>query len=228
MATDVETVSVSVVQRRWVTLVEVIVGAFIVIGHNVFHVVPNEVPILFVLFWISPRLLRGKWDFSQLRRPASWWRTIAMAVAATAVLLLGSEFVVQPMAARFWPEPEHVSSVMTSAAMGWKSAALSLLLVWTFAAFGEELSYRGYLLKRAAELGGGSRMAWTLAMLYVCVLFGVGHFYKGSAGMVDSAWSGLVLGAAFLLSGCNLWAPILAHGLTDTVVVVATFMGWAN
>jgi hypothetical protein len=28
---------------------EVLLGAVIVIGHNVFHVVPNEVPILFVL-----------------------------------------------------------------------------------------------------------------------------------------------------------------------------------
>jgi len=45
---------------------------------------------------------------------------------------------------------------------------------------------------------------------------------------LDSTYSGLVLGVVYLLSGRNLWAPILTHGLVDTVVVVATFMGWTN
>ena len=39
---------------------EVLLGAVIVIGHNVFHVVPNEVPILFVLGFVSVRLRKGK------------------------------------------------------------------------------------------------------------------------------------------------------------------------
>jgi len=46
--------------------------------------------------------------------------------------------------------------------------------------------------------------------------------------MVDSAWSGLVLGAVYLLTGRNLWAAILARGFCDTVAVIANFMGWAN
>ena len=164
--------------NRWISLFEVLLGAFIVIGHNVFHVVPNEVPILLLLFWLSPRLRTGKWDLSGLRRPPSWWKTIGIAVVAAAVKISVSEFAVQPLAARFCPQPQHVSSVLTMSAMGWKSAALSLALVWTFAAFGEELSYRGYLLKRAADLGRGSSLACLFAMLYVSVLFGFGHFYK--------------------------------------------------
>src|ERR1039457_6217441 len=66
MSLDVEAMAVpeTTPQKRWITLIEVLLGAFIVIGHNVYHVVPNEVPFLFVLFWISPRLLRGKWDLS--------------------------------------------------------------------------------------------------------------------------------------------------------------------
>jgi membrane protease YdiL (CAAX protease family) len=39
-----------------------------------------------------------------------------------------------------------------------------LLLVWTFAAFGEEIGYRGYLLTRAAEAGGRSRAADRIAV----------------------------------------------------------------
>jgi membrane protease YdiL (CAAX protease family) len=38
----------------------------------------------------------------------------------------------------------------------------------------------------------------------------------------------LILGAAYLLSGRNLWVCILAHGFIDTVAVVAAFMGWES
>jgi membrane protease YdiL (CAAX protease family) len=38
--------------------------------------------------------------------------------------------------------------------------------------------------------------------------------------------AGLILGTAYMLSGRNLWAPILAHGLIDTVGVVMLFFGW--
>jgi membrane protease YdiL (CAAX protease family) len=60
-------------------------------------------------------------------------------------------------------------------------------------------------------------------MTYVAILFGFGHFYKGPAGVMDSSYSGLVLGG-----GRNLWAPILAHGISDTFAIVVLFMGWAG
>jgi uncharacterized protein len=83
-------------------------------------------------------------------------------------------------------------------------------------------------LNRAADLGNRSRLAYALAMLYVAILFGIGHWYKGPAGVVDSTFSGLVLGTAYLLTGRNLWAPILAHGIKGTVAVIFFAMGWAN
>jgi hypothetical protein len=45
---------------RLFIVLEVLLGAAIVIGHNVFHVVPNEVPILVVLGLISIRLRTGR------------------------------------------------------------------------------------------------------------------------------------------------------------------------
>ena len=103
-----------------------------------------------------------------------------------------------------------------------------MVIVWIFAGFGEEIGYRGYLLTRAADLGNRSKLAYVAAMLYVAVLFGLGHVYKGPAGILDSTYSGLVLGGIYLLSRRNLWAPILAHGISDTFAVVAIFMGWAT
>ena len=215
-------------QARVLSLVEFGLGGFIIIGHNVFHILPNEVPILFVLGWISLRLRDGGWKAAGLMRPNSWWKTVALAVSAAAVLQLGSELVVGPLASRIWPGPQDVSQVVGSAALGWKQALTTLLIVWVFAAFGEELSYRGYLLTRAADLFGRSNAGYILAMILIALLFGFGHYYKGPAGVVDSTYSGLVLGCAYLISGRNLWAAILAHGISDTFAVLALFMGWAK
>ncbi len=213
---------------RRMSLAECALGFFLVIGHNVFHILPNEVPFLFLLFWASALLRKGQWRATTLRRPSSWPKTILLAISAAAVLLLGSELVIQPLASHLWPVPENVSSVLKVPVHDWKIALRSLAIVWIFAGFGEEIGYRGYLLTRAADLGNRCPTAYVVAMLYVAVLFGFGHFYKGPAGILDSTYSGLVLGGVYLLAGCNLWAPILAHGIVDTVVVVAVFMGWAN
>jgi hypothetical protein len=84
------------------------------------------------------------------------------------------------------------------------------------------------LVARAADLGKGSTAAYVFGVVFVAVLFGYGHFYKGPAGVVDSTFAGLVLGGAFLVSGRNLWACVLAHGFIDTFGIVALYFGWAT
>jgi uncharacterized protein len=212
---------------RWISLFEVALGVVLVLGHNVFRVVPNEVFFLFALFWVSFGLRDRGWRVAGLVRPGSWRRTLVLALVGAVVLQAGCELVIQPLAQQIWHRPEHVSSLLSSG-MSTKKALLTLGIIWTFAAFGEELGYRGYLLTRAADLGNRSRVAYVIAMAGVAVLFGFGHYYKGPAGVLDSTYSGVVLGTLFLLSGRNLWAPILAHGLSDTYAVVLVYMGWAN
>ena len=58
--------------QRWISLTEFILGSAVVIGHNVYHVIPNEVPILFVVGLISLRLRDGGWGAMGLRWPDSW------------------------------------------------------------------------------------------------------------------------------------------------------------
>jgi membrane protease YdiL (CAAX protease family) len=212
---------------RWISLFEVALGVFLVLGHNVFRVVPNEVLFLFALFWVSFKARDGGWRVPGLVRPSSWRRTLVLALVGTVVLQVGSELLVQPLAHQIWHQPEQTSSLLSSS-MSAKKALISLGIVWTFAAFGEELGYRGYLLTRAADLGNRSQVAYVIAMACVAVLFGFGHFYKGPAGVLDSTYSGVVLGTLFLVSGRNLWSPILAHGLSDTFAVLAVYLGWAN
>ena len=211
--------------QQWLSLAEFALGSAIVIGHNVYHVIPNEVPILFVIGLISLRVRDGGWGAMGLRWPVSWRRTVLIALGAAAVRLILGAVVIDPLTARFWPAAVAPSGA--EAITGNVAVALRwLLIVWTFAAFGEEISYRGYLLTRAADVGARSKTAYWIAVLLVSVLFGIGHYYKGPAGVVDSGMAGLVLGIAYMLSGRNLWACILAHGFIDTFGVIALFFGW--
>jgi hypothetical protein len=161
-------------ESRLVSALELLIGAGIVIGHNVFRVVPNEVPILFVLGLLSFRLREGGWSAMGFKRPASWVRIVLIALAAAVLRLALGEFVIDPLTSRFWP-PAALPAMAAGITGNPKSAILALLLVWTFAAFGEEISYRGYLLGRAADLGRRSTAAYWGAMVLASVLFGFGR-----------------------------------------------------
>jgi membrane protease YdiL (CAAX protease family) len=211
--------------KRWFSLAELALGTVIVIGDNVYHVIPNEVPVLFVIGLLSLRLRDGGWSVMGEHWLASWRRTVLYALAAAALRIILGVLVIDPLTAHFWPPavaPSGSEQITGNAlvALRW------LLLVWTFAAFGEEIAYRGYLLTRAAEAGGRSKAANWVAVLIVSGLFGYGHYYKSPSGRVDSGMAGLILGAAHVLSGRNLWVRILAHGFIDTFGVPAAFFGW--
>lgn len=211
--------------QRWFSFAELALGCATVIGHNVYRVVPNEVPFLFVLALVSFHLRNGSWTAMGLRWPSSWRRTVLIALAAAAVRILLGALVIDPITAHFWPA-QHLPHGADEIAGHGMVALRWLLLIWTFAAFGEEIGYRGYLINRAADVGGRSKSAYWVGVLIVSVLFGYGHYYKGPAGIVDSGMAGLILGATYVLSGRNLWACILAHGFIDTFGVICLFFGW--
>jgi membrane protease YdiL (CAAX protease family) len=204
---------------------EFVVGAAIVIGHNVFQVVPNEVFILAPLGLLSVFLRNGGFSAMGLKRPASWTRVVLIAIAAAALRLGLGEFVIDPLTARFWP-PAKAPDLAEGVTGNIKYALLLLLLVWVLAAFGEEVAYRGYLLTRAADVGRRTSAAYWVAVVLAAVLFGYGHFYKGPAGIIDSGFAGLIYGSAYLLSGRVLWTCILAHGFIDTFGLIVLYFGW--
>jgi len=221
--------AIPVLQRqpsRWLSALEFMLGTAVVLGHNVFHKVPNEVPILFVVGLVSLHWRDGPKNVG-LAGPKSWKITVGIALAAAALRIMLGDVVVEPLLNRIWP-PIKAPQGMEQIHASWQQALLWLGIIWTFAAFGEEISYRGYLLTRAADLGKRITLACWLSVIATSILFGYGHYYKGPVGIVDSGVAGLILGTAYMLNGRNLWTTILAHGFIDTFGVLALFMGWAS
>jgi len=210
---------------RTLSALEFVLAAAVVVGHNVWAVVPNEVPILALAALISVRVREGGWGALGFRRPKSWLRVVLIALAAVVLRLIVSD----PIEAVLTPifGAPSTSAIVTSSPHDLRWMITTLALVWTFAAFGEEISYRGYLTLRASDALGGSTAAWIIATVMAAVLFGVGHYYKGPVGMIDSGVAGLILGATYLLSGRCLWTTILAHGLIDTTGVTLLYLGLA-
>jgi membrane protease YdiL (CAAX protease family) len=191
---------------------------------NFWHALPiGETPWLLMLGWISLRLRGRGWGSLGLVRPANWGQVIAVALGAAIGLQLLSTFVTEPLITLLSGRPTDLSKFRPLVG-NLKLVIGMLVVVWTLAAFGEELVYRGYLLNRGADLGYRTRRAWIASYLSVSLLFGFGHLYQGPTGVADTTVTGLLLGGLYLGFRRNLWIPILTHGLSDTIALVLVFL----
>lgn len=104
---------------------------------------------------------------------------------------------------------------------------LWLGIVWTSAAFGEEMFFRGYLVSRLKVAFDGWKFENLLAVAFPALVFGLGHFYyQGFRGLIVTGAIGFAFGMMFLLFKRNLWPLILWHGIIDTLTFTALYKGW--
>jgi membrane protease YdiL (CAAX protease family) len=97
--------------------------------------------------------------------------------------------------------------------------------VWIGAAIGEELFFRGLLLRKFRTLFGDGGMALTLAVLLQAIWFGAGHVSQGVSGMIMAGTIGAVIGVFFLMRAKGALLPlIIGHGFVDTVSQTIYFL----
>lgn len=211
-------------ESKWLAWTEVVLVAviFYLDGHGLIPF--SKTPVILLLGWISLHLRRVGWRGVGWKLWRSWPLTLAAGIAAGALMEAFELFVSQPALVRLTgkqPDLHEFQSLIGNVAL----ALLGLLLVWTLAAFGEEMVYRGYLMNRVADLGRRTRFAWICSVLLVNAAFGYAHAYQGITGIMDEGVMGLLLGLLYLGTGGSLAVPILAHGVQDTIDLVLIFLG---
>jgi uncharacterized protein len=211
-------------ESRWLILVELALVVAIYFARQ-YHVLKfSATPYLFLLAWISLRLRGVQWKQIGFARDRNWATTLLLGFASGVGLELFDLLGKQPLLTRLLGRPPDLSSF--SAVRGnLKSALVMIALLWILAAFGEELVYRGYLMNRVADLGGGTRTAWNLSLFLISALFGFSHYQQGFTGIIEEGSDGLILGLMYLGCRRNLAIPIVAHGTCDTIDIVLLFLG---
>ena len=163
------------------------------------------------------------WAALGLAPPARPLRTLwagpAYAVAGYAAAIAATLVATQVLG---WPP---MQSGKLGGVQGHLPALLGMLAIaWTTAALGEELLFRGFLQGRLQALLGGRRGAGLLAVLAQATLFGLAHAYQGATGILVTGVLGLVFGLLYLRAK-SLWPLVIAHGLIDTLSLLALYAG---
>lgn len=178
---------------------------------------------VFVLTAMLVGARRGAPAALGFHRPESWARTIGVGAAFGVVVQAAFTIVVDPLLERMTGTPVDVSSL--DGMRGNVTAFLAMLGVgWVIGGVLEEMLFRGYLLRRLMGIFGSGPLAVGLAMSLPAVAFGMAHRYQDTAGMLSTGLIGLLLGALFVWGRYNLWLPIVAHGVLNTVGVTLIYL----
>ena len=208
----------------WLPWLEVSLFVAIVIADALGFVPLTQTVLLLPLVWVSLRLRGERWSTIGWSRPQEMGQAIVIGTVAGLALELFAVYVTTPwISALFGVEPDY--SAVEEVRGNLTLLLTFLALSWTLAAFGEEICFRGFLMKRVAELFGGSRSAWIASLLLTSGLFGWGHTEQGVSGWIQEGLSGLLLGILFLLANRNLVVPIVAHGVSNTLAFLLIYLG---
>jgi uncharacterized protein len=189
------------------------------------HLIPiSKTPELVLLGWISLRLRHLKWGNVGLTRKRPVLQTIALGFAGGIAIEMIELYVSQPLLVRLTHRPPDLSD-FNQLRGNFNLMLIGLALTWTVAAFGEEMAWRGWLMNRVAGLGRKSRVAWIISLLLVNAAFGMAHSYQGITGILDEGFMGLLLGLMYLFAGEDLWIPIVAHGVQDSIDTLLLYSG---
>ncbi len=184
----------------------------------------SKTPYLMAVGWLSLRLRGLRWRDVGLAAPRSWLRAIVIGVLCGLGMEALELFFTQPLLIHLTGQKPDFSDFLALRGNP-KLLLIGLAFVWTLAAFGEEMVWRGYLMNRVAGLIGKSRTAWVISLITVHVGFGVAHRYQGTTGVIDETLMGIILGVIYLASRRNLTTAVVAHGTADTVDAFLFFIG---
>ena len=161
-----------------------------------------------------------------LKRPKGWGRTLLLGIGLAILILALFLLIINPILQDFVPVEgknlERFAVLKGNTSLFLVGIASAILT----AGFGEEIIWRGYILKHLATIFGGRKSSWILALLVTSILFGCLHFYQGIVGIVQTGLTGLLLGLIFIVNGKkSLWINIITHSVIDIISLTAIYLG---
>ena len=184
----------------------------------------SKTPYLFLLGWISLRIRGLHWKDVGLNDEQAFLKILVIGVVAGIGMEALELFATQPLLTKLLnkgPDLDEFRRLIGNTQL----LILAVVLAWALAGFGEEMVWRGYIMNRLADLFGRSKTGWIVSAVLVSVLFGLAHFPQGTTGVIENVIDGAILAALYFATGRNLWAPIIAHGVQDTVDVLLIYLG---
>jgi membrane protease YdiL (CAAX protease family) len=170
-------------------------------------------------WWRGPRL----WSSSS--RTTSVPRVVAIGVGVGIAYQLVGTFAVEPLLARLTSGQLPDASGFRSIIGDEVQLAYWVVVSWSLAAFVEEIAYRGWILTRLAEVGRFTNTAWLVGAVASSALFGAVHAYQGVSGVLATGLTGLVFAGVYFVTGRNIWAAVLCHGVLDTAGFTMMYFG---
>jgi CAAX protease family protein len=210
--------------NRWIIMLEMtlVAGVFVADSHH--HIYFSKTPYLIGLGWISLTIRGQRWRDVGLSIPENWQRLLLIGILVGVAMELLELFATQPLLIALtgkYPDLSVLRDLVGNVPM----LLIAVGASWLLAAFGEELVWRGYALNRALDLTGRTRLGWPVSVAVVSVVFGLAHAYQDWTGIIENAIDGALLATLYIACGCNLFAPIVAHGVTDSIDSLIIFLG---
>ena len=100
-------------------------------------------------------------------------------------------------------------------------------IIWATAAFGEEIIFRGFMMRQFVKFFGDSKISLTINILLISAFFGYMHMQQGITGQLVAASLGSLFCVIFYLRKYDLWFMIMVHGFFNTLGILSFYFGLA-
>jgi membrane protease YdiL (CAAX protease family) len=176
------------------------------------------ITIALITFWAK----RWDWSYFGLSKP-NWIKSIISGMLYSIGIFVLVDIIIQPIFEHLFGE------INLQAFDGIKGNFISylifILFMWIVAGFGEEFLFRGYIVKRLAIIFGDTNKSWIIAVTITAIIFGLGHIYQGTSGVLTTGIIGFIMGMIFFRHRQNLSIAMFTHGFYDMIGITLLYFG---
>ena len=199
----------SMVTNRFFIIETIILSSFLMFMYGGLGFIVGLLIALLTLWAI-------KWDLSYFGfGKVNFLYSLKQAILYTCIIILINDLLISPIIELYLFQEIDLSAFDSIRGNAF-NFFLMILFMWVVAAFGEEFLYRGYIMKRTAQLLGNTNGAWIIALWISAIIFGFSHAYQGPSGVLTTGFVGFLLAIIFYKHKENLMIPILTHGIYDS------------